>query len=56
MFITKRELNKKLDLLIYRQNLLATIIVKTQLDGDRQKRIDKKWNEIWKEIMEEKDA
>ena len=54
--ITKRELNKKLDLLIHRQNLLATIIVKTQLDGDRQKRVGEKWNEIWKEIMEEKDA
>lgn len=52
--ITKRKLNKKLDLLIHRQNLLATIIVKTQLNYESQQKIDKKWNKLWYEIMEGK--
>ena len=54
MFITKRKLNKKLDLLIYRQNFLATIILKMNFDYDQQKKIEKKWNDLWYKIMESK--
>ena len=52
--ITKRKLNKKLDLLIYRQNFLATIILKMNFDYDKQKKIEKKWNDLWYKIMENK--
>lgn len=54
--ITKRKLNKKLDLLIYRQNFLATIILKMNFDYDEQKKIEKKWNELWYELMEKKNG
>lgn len=56
MFITKRKLNKKLDLLIYRQNFLATIIIKMNFDYDEQKKIEKKWNDLWHKIMDDKDV
>lgn len=52
--ITKRRLNKKLELLIQRQNFLATIIFKMNFDYDRQKQIEKKWNDLWYKIMEGK--
>lgn len=54
--ITKRKLNKKLDLIIYRQNFLATIILKMNFDYDEQKKIEKKWNELWYELMEKKNG
>lgn len=52
--ITKRKLNKKLELLIQRQNFLATIILKMNFDYDEQKKIEKKWNDLWYKIMENK--
>lgn len=52
--ITKRKLNKKLDLLIHRQNLLATVVFKTQLNHAAQQRAQKRWNDLWRNIMEEK--
>ena len=54
MFITKRKLNKKLDLLIHRQNMLATIVFKAQLTMEGQKKMEKKWNDLWHKIMEGK--
>ena len=51
--ITKRKMNKKLNLLIHRQNFLATIICKMNFDYDEQKKIEKKWNDLYKKIMEE---
>lgn len=56
MFITKRKLNKKLDLLIQRQNMLATVAFKAQLSMEGQKKMEKKWNDIWYKIMEDKDG
>lgn len=56
MFITKRKLNKKLDLLIHRQNFLATIIIKMNFDYDEQKKIEKKWNDLWYKIMEKENG
>lgn len=53
--ITKRRLNKKLDLLIQRQNMLATVVFKTQLAMASQKKMAKKWNNLWKEIMDGKE-
>ena len=52
--ITKRKLNKKLDLLLQRQNMLATVVFTTQLTGEGQKKMAKKWNDLWREIMENK--
>lgn len=54
--VTKRKLNKKLDLLIQRQNMLATVVFKTQLTMDGQKKMEKKWNDLWYKIMEEKNG
>lgn len=54
--VTKRKLNKKLDLLIQRQNMLATVVFKTQLTMEGQKKMEKKWNDLWYKIMEEKNG
>lgn len=56
MFITKRKLNRKLDLLIQRQNMLATVVFKAQLSMEGQKKMEKKWNDILYKIMEEDDG
>lgn len=56
MFITKRKLNKKLDLLIHRQNMLAAVVFKTQLTGEGQKKMEKEWNDLWYKIMGSKDV
>lgn len=50
--VTKRKLNKKLDLLIYRQNMLATIIFAMQIENDRRDKVQKKWNDLWYKTME----
>lgn len=52
--ITKRKLDKKLNLLIQRQNMLAVVVFKTQLTREGQKKMEKKWNDLWYKIMEEK--
>lgn len=49
--ITKRKLNKKLDLIIHRQNLLAAVMFRTHLDREWQKKMEKKWNDLWFDIM-----
>lgn len=54
--ITKRKLNKKLDLLLFRQGILAAIVFQTQLTSAGQKRMQKKWNDLWYKIMENKDV
>lgn len=54
--ISKKKLNKKLDLLIQRQNMLATVVFKAQLSMEGQKKMEKKWNDIWYKIMEDKDG
>lgn len=54
--ITKRKLNKKLDLLIYRQNFLATVVFAANFDYDQRKKLEKKWNKLWHETMEEKNG
>lgn len=56
MFITKRKINKKLDLLIHRQNMLATVVFKAQLNMEGQKKMEKKWNDLWYKIMGPKDV
>lgn len=52
--ITRRKLNKKLDLLIMRQNLLAECILCQFYTYDGVKKLEKKWNKLWYEIMEGK--
>ena len=54
--ITKRKLNKKLELLIHRQNFLAAVIFATQVDSDKRKKLQEKWNKLWYKIMEGKDG
>lgn len=52
MFVTKRKLNKKLDLIIFRQNFLATVIFASNFDYDQRKKLEKKWNKVWHDVME----
>ncbi len=52
--ITKRRLNKKLELLIHRQDFLATIIFASQIEKDKLEKVEKKWNDLWYKIMEGK--
>ena len=52
MFITKRKLNKKLDLIMFRQNFLASVIFAANFDYDQRKKLEKKWNKIWYDVME----
>lgn len=54
--ITKRKLNKKLDLLLQRQNMLATVVFNAQLTMEGQKKMAKKWNNLWHKIMDDKDV
>lgn len=54
--ITKRKLNKKLDLLLQRQSMLAVVVFKTQLTVEGQKKMGKKWNDLWYKIMDDKDV
>lgn len=54
--ITKRKLNKKLDLLLQRQTLMMSIILQVHLSYDGCKEVEKKWNKLWYEIMEAKDG
>lgn len=49
--ITKRELNKKLDLLLQRQNILARVVFKNQLTREGQKKMEKAWSDICRKIM-----
>lgn len=56
MFVTKRKLNKKLDLLLKRQTFMMEIILHTHLSYEDRKRMEKKWNKLWYEIMEEKNG
>ena len=55
MFVTKRKLNKKLDLLLQRQSLMMSIILQTQLSYEGCKKMEKKWNKLWDKIMEGKE-
>lgn len=52
--ITKRELNKKLDLLLQRQSLMMSILLQTHLSYEGCKKIEKKWNKLWHKIVEGK--
>lgn len=53
--ITKRKLNKKLDLLLHRQTFMMEIILQTHLSYEGCKKIEKKWNGLWYKIMEEEE-
>lgn len=55
MFITKRKLNKKLNVIMLRQNLLAECIFRQFYSNDIIKKMEKEWNKIWLQIMEGKD-
>lgn len=54
--ITKRKLNKKLDLLIRRQNFLASVVFSCLLTYEGAKKQEKTWNKIWHDIMEDDDG
>lgn len=52
--VTKKKLNKKLDLLLQRQALMMSIILQVHLSYDGCKKVEKEWNKLWYEIMEAK--
>lgn len=52
--ITKKKLNKKLDLLLYRQNMMMEILLQTHLSYEGCKKIEKEWNNLWGDIMDGK--
>ena len=56
MMFRKRRIKKKLDLLLQRQSMMMEIILQTHLSYEGCKKIEKKWNKLWHEIMEGKDA
>ena len=56
MFITKRKLDKKLNVIMIRQNLLAECIFRRFYSNDIIKKMEKEWNKIWFKIMEDDDA
>lgn len=51
----KRRIEKKLDLLLQRQTMMMENILQTHLSYEGCKKIEKKWNELWYKIMEEKE-
>lgn len=55
MFITKRKLSKKLDLLLKRQTMMMDVILAAHLTYDGCKKMEKKWNKLWYKIMEGKE-
>lgn len=54
--ISKRKLNRKLDLLLQRQTLMMSIILQVHLSYEGRKKVEKKWNKLWYEIMEEENG
>lgn len=56
MFVTKRKLNKKLDLLLQRQTMMMEIILQIHLSYEGCKKMEKKWNDLWYKIMEDKNG
>ena len=51
---SKRRMNKKLDLLLKRQALMAQVLFLVELDEKYCKKFEKKFNDLWFEIMEGK--
>lgn len=57
MFITKRKLNKKLDLLLARQNFMFELYMTAgDYDGENIQKAAKKWNNFWYKFMEDKNG
>lgn len=54
MFITKRKLDKKLNLLLERQTMMMEIVLQTNLSYEGCKKMEKKWNDLWYKIVENK--
>ena len=54
MMFRKRRIEKKIDLLLQRQTMMMEIILQTHLSYEGCKKIKKKWNKLWYEIMEGK--
>ena len=51
MFITKRKLNKKLDLLLQRQSIMMEVLAAAELSNSGRKKLAKIWNDLWDDIM-----
>lgn len=52
----KRRIEKKLDLLLQRQCMMMSMILSTHLTYDGAKKVEKRWNKLWYEIMEGEDG
>ena len=48
-----RRIEKKIDLLLQRQSFMMEIILTTHLTYDGCKKMEKKWNKLWHDIMED---
>lgn len=51
----KRRIENKINLLLQRQTMMMEIILQTHLSYEGCKKIEKKWNKLWYEIMEGKE-
>ena len=51
--ISKKKLNKKLDLLLLRQSVMMEVLVTTQLPYKSAKKVEAKWNALWDIVMED---
>lgn len=51
-----RRIEKRIDLLLQRQSMMMSIILSTHLTYDGAKKVEKKWNKLWYEIMEGRDG
>lgn len=50
--ITKRKLNRKLDLLLQRQTIMMEVLAKVELSDAGYERLAKRWNDLWDDIIE----
>ena len=51
----RRRIEKKINLLLQRQTMMMEIILQNHLSYEGCKKIEKKWNKLWDEIMEGKE-
>lgn len=49
--ITKRKINKKLDLLLKRQCIMMEVLAAAELSDPGRKKLAKRWNDLWDDIM-----
>ena len=56
MFVSKRKLNRKLDLLLQRQTIMMEVLAKVELSDAGCRRLADRWNDLWYKIVEDKNG